>query len=422
MTASLTAPASTPALQPAKVFLLFALPYFLSANLRAINAVIAPELTQEFALTAAQLGALSSAYFAGFAALQLPLGPWLDRYGPRRVECVFLVLAVLGCVLFAAAHSFAMLVAARALLGLGVGACLMAPYAGYRQWFAPALLTRLSSWMLMSGSLGMIASTLPVQGLLPYIGWRGVFLLAAALLLLSLLLIAWRSPDTPTQYMAQPASKMDIEARYWSIIRHPYFVALAPLCFFTYGGLLALQTLWVGPWLTGVVGLTPAAAAWGVMGVHVAMMCAFLGWGVLLPRLLARGWPALGIIAWGAWLGIALLALLAWRGAQGTAVWWAAALVGLTPVAVSQIQASQAFPKPMAGRVNGAMNFLLMIGSFAVQWGLGALADAFAAQGLGPVQRFQAALAVLVAVMAGSQLWLMALRRRVLPGVPGHAA
>lgn len=406
----------------AGIFLLFALPYFLSANLRAINAVIAPELTQEFALSASQLGLLSSAYFIGFAALQLPLGQWLDRYGPRRVEVAFLAVAVLGTVLFASVRSFAGLVLARALLGLGVSACLMAPYAGYRQWFAPVLLTRLSSWMLMTGSLGMIASTLPVQWLLPHIGWRGVFTLAAALLGLSLLLIYFFSPRADQEYPSAPRQIKKDATSYRAVFKHPYFVAQLPLCMVTYGGLLALQTLWVGPWLTSVVGLTPAQAAWGVMTVHVAMLLAFLSWGLMLPRLLARGWHAIDVVAWGTWLGIGLLAVVAWRGAQAGALWWAAALVGLTPVAVSQIQVSQAFPREAAGRANGAMNFALMLGSFAVQWGLGALADVFGAAGYGTEARFRAALAVLVGAMLLAQLWLLAMRRRVLPGVPAHTA
>ena len=41
------------------VFLVFAVAYFLSALLRAITATLAPTLTQEFALTARDLGLLS---------------------------------------------------------------------------------------------------------------------------------------------------------------------------------------------------------------------------------------------------------------------------------------------------------------------------------------------------------------------------
>jgi predicted MFS family arabinose efflux permease len=421
MSGTIDRAAPAPLRSAAAIFLLFAFPYFMSANLRAINAVIAPELTQEFALSASQLGLLSSAYFVGFAALQLPLGRWLDRHGPRRVECAFLAFAVAGCMLFAAAGSFDLLVLARTLLGFGVSACLMAPFAGYRQWFAPALQTRLSTWMLMSGSLGMIASTLPVQWLLPYLGWRGVFALAAALLLAALAAIWWLSPQTSQEYQVVRGSEKESSIGYLKVYQHPYMVALMPLCWFTYGGLLALQTLWVGPWLTRVHGLAPAQAAWGVMTVHLSMLCAFLAWGALLPRWVARGREPLDLIVWCTPAGIACLAWIAWAGPQAPTWAWAAALVGLTPAAIAQIHFSHVFPREAAGRANGAMNFQLMLGTFAVQWGLGLAADAFGAAGLGEAQRFQGALALLVAVMVLSQGWLLARRRRALAAAAQNA-
>ena len=118
--------------------------------------------------------------------LQLPLGRALDRYGPRRTLLVLLAVAVLGCAAFAVADRLP-----GADRGAGPdrrrrGACLMAPLTCYRRLFAPAAQLRANSWMLMTGSLGMLASTLPVQWLLPTLGWRGLFWVVAALLALAM--------------------------------------------------------------------------------------------------------------------------------------------------------------------------------------------------------------------------------------------
>lgn len=67
-----------------RVVMVFAAAYFLSYAFRAINAVIAPALMADLQLSNADLGLLSSAYFVGFACLQLPLGVWLDKYGPTH--------------------------------------------------------------------------------------------------------------------------------------------------------------------------------------------------------------------------------------------------------------------------------------------------------------------------------------------------
>ena len=163
------------------VFLAFAIAYFLSALIRAITATLSPTLTQEFALNAGDLGLLAGGYFLGFAVTQLPLGRWLDRHGPKQVILGFLAVAVLGCAAFSMATSFSGLLAARVLCGVGVSACLMAPLTGYRRWFEPGTQLRTNSWMLMTGSLGMVASTLPVQWLMPITGWRPMFWGLAAL-------------------------------------------------------------------------------------------------------------------------------------------------------------------------------------------------------------------------------------------------
>ena len=83
-----------PAHRDGVIFSAFALAFFMSYGLRAVNAVLAPNLVAEFSLSAAELGALSSAYFVAFALMQLPLGIWLDRFGARRVEALLLVVAL----------------------------------------------------------------------------------------------------------------------------------------------------------------------------------------------------------------------------------------------------------------------------------------------------------------------------------------
>ncbi len=71
------------------LFVAFAYAYFLSALIRAIAATLSPTLTAELSLKASDLGLLAGGYFLGFAAMQLPLGNWLDRFGPKKVILAF---------------------------------------------------------------------------------------------------------------------------------------------------------------------------------------------------------------------------------------------------------------------------------------------------------------------------------------------
>ena len=90
---ALTTSCSASIVSSTGVFVAFASGYFLSYALRSVNAVIATDLIDEFGLSNAQLGSLSSAYFVAFAALQMPLGVWLDRFGSRRVDASLLLIA-----------------------------------------------------------------------------------------------------------------------------------------------------------------------------------------------------------------------------------------------------------------------------------------------------------------------------------------
>ena len=106
----------------------FACGYFMSYLLRAVNAVVAPDLVKDVSLSPAQLGLLTAAYLGAFALFQLPLGVLLDHYGPRKVQAGLLTIAALGCLAFAVAPGFIGLFAARAVIGLGFSAGVMASY------------------------------------------------------------------------------------------------------------------------------------------------------------------------------------------------------------------------------------------------------------------------------------------------------
>lgn len=377
------------------VFLAFGLAYFLSALIRAITATLAPTLVQEFSLQSRDLGLLAGGYFLGFAATQLPLGRWLDRLGPKRVEMGFLAVALVGCLAFALATSFWGLLAARVLCGAGVSACLMAPLTGYRRWYAPEQQMRANSWMLMVGALGMVASTLPVQWLMPVIGWRGIFVVLGALVALAVLAIAWQSPTWHAA--AMNTQQEGVLASYREVWRHPYFRKLAPLGFFNYGGLVALQTLWAGPWMVKVAGYSALQAATGLFWLNVAMLLAYLLWGWANPWLARRGHTATRLIALGLPLNFVLFAILLVAGSAintGAAPLFSLIAVSCTVCALAQPAVGMAFAPALAGRALSAYNLVIFAGVFAVQWGIGLLLDGFKALGLAEVAAYQAAFAV----------------------------
>ncbi len=383
------------------VFLAFAAAYFLSAVIRAITATLSPTLTAELNLSANQLGLLAGGYFLGFAAAQLPLGRALDRLGPKRVILVLLAVAVLACLAFAWATRFEGLLLARFLCGVGLSACLMAPLTGYRRWLPAHAQLRANSWMLMTGSLGMLMSTLPVQWLLPLVGWRWMFVGLGAGVLLSMAVIAvqvprWRAALQAGGQVDSTVPQLPAMG-YRQIAAHPYFVRTAPMAFVTYGGLVAIQTLWAGPWMTQVAGYSAEQAAAGLFGINACMLLAFWAWGLLTPRLLAKGLTVNRLMASGVpWSFVPLAILLIAPSATqpGAAALLALYCVLTTFVSLSQPAVAQAFASEVAGRVLSAFNLAIFAGVFCMQWGIGLVIDALQALGASLTQAFQGAFAL----------------------------
>jgi MFS family permease len=407
-----------------RIFLAFACGYFLSALLRAVTATLAPTFSQELGLRPSDLGLLAGAYFLGFSVLQLPLGSALDRIGPKRVLMFLLGVGVVGCAAFALAQSLAGLILARALIGMGVAACLMAPLTSFRLRFSPAAQLRSNSWMLMSGSLGMVASTLPVQSMLPVTGWRGLFwVMAAALAAVIILTLFWVPADAPAaSRTGGPASvgAGDRTGGYGAVLRHPVFLRSVPIGFFLYGGLIAMQSLWAGPWLTQVAGWTAQEAAGGLFLINVAMLFAFMVWGAAMPRLVARGIDARRLMGWGLPLPLLLMGWILLEPQPAGAAHWALWCVSCTFVSVSQPAVGQAFSQALAGRALSAFNLVIFSGVFFIQWGLGVGIDLLSAFGWSVAESFRGTLAIHLVCCVAAYLWFITPQRPQAPGAAAH--
>lgn len=118
------------------VFFVFAFGYFLSTLLRAITATLSPVLTDEFSLNASNLGLLAGGYFFGFAAMQIPLGFMLDRFGPKKIVTtlfnfilfvgIFIVQWMIGLIIdFVSDKGYSIVVAYQVAFSIFLGLCLI---------------------------------------------------------------------------------------------------------------------------------------------------------------------------------------------------------------------------------------------------------------------------------------------------------
>jgi MFS family permease len=367
------------------IFLIFALGYFISTLLRAINATISPELVSEFDLSAAELGLLGGGYFLGFATVQIPLGYLLDSKGPRKIVSYFLSITIVGLVLFAYAQNFIMLLVSRILIGIGVGACLMGPLTAYRVWYLDETQQRANSWMLMVGAIGMLSSSLPVQYFIPTIGWRGVFIFLTVLTLICIILIILFIPKWQTEEKLNKIKYAELK----NVWQNSFFRSLVPVGFFNYGGLFAIQTLWAGPWMTRVSGYTAEESAKGLFLIYFCLLFSFLLWGYFVPKFSKNIKDAVKLLRWGAPLNLIVLLLIIYLGSSAGASYWALFAVSSIFLSLTQPAVGMAFSTSNAGKALTSFNLLLFVGAFFIQWTIGIIIDFGINLGMNEINSFR---------------------------------
>ena len=385
-----------------RVFLPFVAAYYISFLFRTINATIAGSLALEFGLGAGDLGLLTSVYFLTFAAAQLPIGMLLDRYGPRLVQSTVMLAAAVGALLFSVSDSYALLLAGRAFIGLGVAAALTAGLKALVLWFPGDRVPLLNGLMIMLGALGAVTATLPVEPVLASLGWRGLFELLAAGAVGIAVLIYLIVPEPSTK--APRSGPVTLGLR--TIYADPRFWRLAPLSATCIGTAWALQGLWVAPWLSDVEGLGRAALLQHLFVMAIALSLGALLFGVATDRLRRRGigpQRLLGIVV--AIFIVAQLALIL-RLPMPTYIPWAVvAAVGAGTVVGYAVLADY-FPKEIAGRANAALNVFHIGGAFIMQYLTGLVVQLWIPDdGHYPEIAYQVAFALNVGLQISAAVW-----------------
>jgi predicted MFS family arabinose efflux permease len=391
----------------------FACGYFVSYFYRAVNAVLSPDLTRDLGLGASELGLLTSAYFLAFALFQLPLGVLLDRLGPRRVNAALLAVAACGAAAFSAGQDLTALVAGRALIGLGVSACLMSSIVAFTRWFPLPRLATLNGALMAIGGLGALAASAPLEALLRVAHWRSVFAGLAALTLVVAAGIVLVVPER--REPRSRASVRELLGGFLVIYRDPGFWRVAVVSMTVPASSLAVQGLWVAPWLRDVAGMSRADVAGTLSLMAIGTMVGFAAQGALADALARRGVAPLRILQLGSTASALLLADFACGVTAAAPFAWLLFALLAPSASLAYAILTRRYDASLSGRVNTAVNLLVFLGAFAAQWGVGAIVERWPAQeGRHPAAAYGAAFGALVAAEALA-LALLSLSREPAP-------
>lgn len=321
------------------------LSYVLSQFYRAFLAVLTPALEADLGATSADLSYASGLWFLVFAAMQIPVGEALDRIGPRITAVVLFGLGGAGgALLFAVAQTPAHIAWAMALIGIGCSPVLMASYYIFAKMYPTAMFSTLAGAMIGFGSVGNLASSVPMAWAVETFGWRETMasLAFATVLIAAALWIFMKDPpkDAATDARGSVLDLLKIKAL-WLIF---------PMMFVNYTAAAGLRGLWIGPYAADQLNADTALIGTMSLVMGSAMIAGNFAYGPLERRYGTRKW----VVFWGNALGAFACFVLAFVSRSPSVVTATAlfAIIGFCgasfPVLIAHARAF--FPQHLTGR------------------------------------------------------------------------
>ncbi len=377
----------------------------LSQFYRVSNSVIGPELALELGLSAREFGFAGGAFFFALMVAQIPVGMAFDRWGARATLSGISILAVIGALWIARAHSANELIAARFLVGLGCSASFMAAVFLCSRWFGVGRFTLVLSWVFAMSNVGTLSAATPLAWAAQTIGWRNAFDLLGALTAVIAALFYVLVRDDPPD-VSPVTRRAETLAEVWQglieVWRTPGLGPILAMHTFAYASMVTVLGVWAGPYLNDVHGLDAVTRGNVLFGMGIAQIAGALSFGPLDRVFGTRK----KIVVAGATLSIAIYAVLALlvRPPLALTVALLMAIPFLSSYAIMIVAQGRAlFPDRIAGRGVTTVNMAQVFGATALPALSGILLGSFAggAGATAPEEAYRAVFAMLATCCFG---------------------
>ncbi len=260
--------------------------YLLAVLHRTSLGVVGLLAERRFGITPAQLSIFIFLQLGVYAAMQVPTGVLVDRYGPRRILVVAAALMGSAQLVFAVVPSYAAALVARAVLGCGDALTFVSVLRFAATHFAPRRYPLIVALTSTVGMLGNVIATLPLAVVLRSAGWAAGFAGAAGLSLVAGAAVMLLLPDAsprPSALHGAAGVRRGV-ASVWTRVRGAWALPGTRLGFWVHFACMSTATsfgvLWGGPYLI-------TAAGFGTSGAGAVLMFGVIAAAAVSPPL---GW------------------------------------------------------------------------------------------------------------------------------------
>ncbi|WP_246192705.1 MFS transporter [Kitasatospora atroaurantiaca] len=391
--------------------------YVLAVIHRTSLGVAGLDAAERFGIGASALSTFSILQVLVYAAMQIPVGLLVDRFGPRRVLLLGILLLSAGQLAFAFSSAFGPALASRAVLGCGDAMTFISVLRISARWFPAAKNPLVAQLTGLAGMGGNLVTTVVLAQALHSRGWTFSFGLIAVLGAGVFALVALLLREAPDGVVVVPTAerRLSVRAQIRGSWQEPGTRLGMWVHFTTAFPGAAFGLLWGLPYLVEGQGMTRAEAG-GLLTVLVVSNMAF---GLFFGRLLSRSVRArmpitLSVI--GA-TGVSWAAALAWPGGQPP-LWVLVVLLVVMgsngPASLVGLDYARSHnPPERLGTASGIANMGGFIGTVVTLLGVGVLLDALAGPSGYTAETYRWAFCWLYVPLAVGTGMILRLRRRV---------
>lgn len=262
---------------------LAALFYLYEFILQVSPSVMTHELMQDLGINAAKLGVVAAFYYYAYTLMQFPAGLLYDRFGPRRLITIAVLICAVGALLFSVTHSVALASVGRMLMGIGSAFAFIGSLVLLAHWFPLRYFALLAGMVQLMSSIGAICGQAPLAAAISAVGWRFSF---GVLTVLGVLLAAavWLVVRDRPAGQANPAAHRETLTHFFHSLKmiggqaQTWYLAI--YSFTSWAPITAFAALWGVPYLASLYGVSPlkASTACSMIWVGVGIGSPLIGW------------------------------------------------------------------------------------------------------------------------------------------------
>ncbi len=241
--------------------------------MRLFPGLVVEQIIHKFQIDATSFGIFSSAYYYGYAGMQIPVALLLDRYGPRVVISICACICAVATYVFAYSDSWSLILGSRFFIGAASAAGFLGTSKIISIWFDRAIYGRMIGFSFSYGLLGALYSGGPLSYLIAHFGWQHAAFLVFSLgaVLAGTIALCVRSPQKAEEEKISE-EKFSLLFGIKEIFRNYRILILGIASFLMVGTLEGFADIWGVTYLMKAYAISKPEAAFATSLIFAGMI------------------------------------------------------------------------------------------------------------------------------------------------------